>query len=62
METLTIAVDHSAVDATTEAFERLRLTIEAVNAELEKLGRHKHGGIIVNAVGSVVHCEVKPAD
>lgn len=58
---LSIAIDQTSVEATTAAFERLKGAIEAVNAELEKLGNAKHGGIIIDAVGEVVHCEVKPA-
>lgn len=60
MEPLTIEMDHSAVDTTTEAFERLRVSLEAVNAALDKLADHKHGGITIKAVGALVHCEVKP--
>ncbi len=61
MEKLTIAIDHEAVDATTAAFDRLRLSVEAVNAELEKLADKAHGGITIKAVGSIVHVEVQPA-
>lgn len=55
-----IEIDTSAVDAATESFDRLKVAIEAVNAELTKLGDKKHGGIFIQAVGSIVHCEVKP--
>lgn len=55
-----IEIDTSAVDAATESFDRLKVAIEAVNAELTKLGDEKHGGISIQAVGSIVHCEVKP--
>ncbi|QJS27467.1 hypothetical protein [Rhizobium ruizarguesonis] len=58
---LSIAIDHTSVEATTAAFEKLKGAIEAVNAELEKLGDKKHGGIIIDAVGAVVSCEIKPA-
>lgn len=58
---LSISLDHSAVDAARDAFDRLKVAIEAVNAELEKLGDKPHGGITISAVGSLVQCEVKPA-
>lgn len=58
---LSIAIDHTSVESTTAAFERLKFAIEAVNAELEKLGDKKHGGIVISAVAHLVQCEVKPA-
>lgn len=57
-----IEIDTSAVDAATESFDRLKVAIEAVNAELTKLGDKNHGGISIQAVGSIVHCEVKPKE
>jgi len=61
MEKLTIAIDHTAVESTTEAFDKLRASIEAVNVELEKLGDKAHGGITISAVGSLLHVEIAPA-
>lgn len=58
---IAISIDHTSVEATTAAFEKLKVAIEAVNAELEKLGDRKHGGIVISAVGHLVQCEVKPA-
>ncbi|MDJ1632253.1 hypothetical protein [Rhizobium rhizogenes] len=60
MEKLSIEIDHTSVEATTAAFEKLRVTIEAVNVELEKLGDKRHGGIVVTAVGPLLQAEVKP--
>lgn len=56
-----IDIDATSVEATTAAFNKLKIAIEAVNAELEKLGSKPHGGIIINAVGHLVQAKVKPA-
>lgn len=57
---LKIDIDHTSVEATTAAFDKLKVAIEAVNTELEKLGSKAHGGITIRAVGSIIECKVKP--
>ena len=60
MAELTANIDRAEVEATTAAFERLKLAIEAVNVELSKLDDVAHGGIRLTVIGEVVHCEIKP--
>lgn len=57
---LALKVDSSDVEEATAAVNRLTQAFEALNAELEKLGDKRHGGVTLTMVGGVAEAEVKP--
>ena len=60
--TLNLKIDHEAVDATIAAFDRLTASIERAAEAIQKLDGAGHGGIKIEAVGSVMVCTVLPVD
>ena len=61
IETLSLKVDTSAIDAATGAMNALAEAAERADAALSRLNGNAHGGISVEVVGSVAQATVKPS-